>query len=144
MKGFFGAVVLALALLAATATSASAARRAPPTTAALQKQVTALQKQVKLLTNVLEVNFVLDACLNAVTADTFQATFATIDKQFSGQTPSVSLFGQPQPVVEDKNACTAFTNTKVIRSRSIPPTTAPFSALAVLLLPGSSFLAEAR
>jgi hypothetical protein len=144
VKGFFAVVVLALVLVAASATSASAAPSAPPSTAALQKQVTALQKQVKILTNIIEVNFVIDECLNAVIADTFQATFATIDKQFSGQTPPVSLFGQTQPVVDDKGACTAFTNTKVVRTRSVPATTAPFSSLAVLLAPSSFFLAEAR
>ena len=57
------------ALLAAPAGTASAAP--PPQAAqirALQKQVTTLQKQVRLLTNALEANFTYDQCQTAITA----------------------------------------------------------------------------
>jgi hypothetical protein len=117
----------AAALLAAPAGTAHAA--APSPTAqikALQKQVTTLQKQVKLLTNALEANFAYDECQTAVTADTFQWTWALADKLTTFPLfPPTSTASQ----VDDKQSCSTINVTRPTVTDQSAPTQAIFQQL---------------
>jgi hypothetical protein len=113
------------ALLAAPAGAATAA--SPPQAAqirALQKQVTTLQKQVRLLTNALEANFAYDQCQTAITADAFQWTWVFTDK-----------LGYPYfqnsvtPQVDDKRSCGAINVARPAVTDQVTPTQTIFQSL---------------
>ena len=96
-----GVCLASAALLAASTGTANAG--SPSQAAqikALQRQVTTLQKQVRLLTNALESNYAYDQCQTAITADAFQWTWVYTDK-----------LGYPYfqnsltPQVDDKKSC---------------------------------------
>jgi hypothetical protein len=119
----------AAALLAAPAGTAHAA--SPPKNQqaqikALQKQVTTLQKQLKLLTNALEANFAYDECQTAITADTFQWTWALTDK-LTNFPPFPSTSTTPQ--VDDKQSCSAINVTRPAVTGEAPPTQEIFQSL---------------
>jgi hypothetical protein len=120
--------LVAAALLALPAGRANAASAAKPSPAAqiraLQKQVSTLQKQVRLLTNALEVNFAFDECQTAIVADTFQSTWVYADKE------GFPYFqGGVAPQVDDKQACHAINVTRPTVSDQVTPTGAIFQAL---------------
>jgi hypothetical protein len=124
----FAVCLLATALLAVPAGRATAASAAKPSPAAqikaLQKQVTTLQKQVRLLTNALEMNYAFDECQTAVMADTFQSTWVYADKE------GFPFFqGGVTPQVDDKQSCRAINVTRPTVSDQVTPTGAIFQAL---------------
>jgi hypothetical protein len=120
----------AAALLAAPAGTAQPA--SPPKNQqaaqikALQKQVVTLQKQVRLLTNALEVNFAYDQCQTAITADTFQWTWVLADKltNFPPFPPTSTT-----PQVDDKKACGEISITRPVVNDQTPPSQAIFQTL---------------
>jgi hypothetical protein len=119
----------AAALLAAPGGTAQAASPPTPQAAqikALQKQVTTLQKQVKLLTNALEANFAYDECQTAITADTFQWTWALTDKltNFPPFPPTSTT-----PQVDDKQSCSDINVTRSTVTDQTSPTQAIFQSL---------------
>jgi hypothetical protein len=131
----FGAV-LAVALYATVAWSATPPT---PTEKKLQKDVAALKAQLKALKkSVAETEKVaigvgiIGACNTAITADGLQATWQLID-QLSVATQAGKTYFGPQTPVSDtiggQQICSAI---GVARSHSLPPTTAPFSALLAL------------
>jgi uncharacterized protein YdgA (DUF945 family) len=108
----------AVALLAAPTGTAYAATPSPTAQIkALQKQVTTLQKQVKLLTNALEANFAYDECQTAVTADTFQWTWALADKltNFPPFPPTSTT-----PQVDDKQSCNGIVTRPTVTGEAAP------------------------
>jgi hypothetical protein len=120
--------LVATMLLAVPAGRATAASPAKPSTAAqikaLQKQDSTLQKQVRLLTSALEMNFAYDECQTAIVADTFQSTWVYADKD------GFPYFqGGVTPQVDDKTACGALNVTRPTVSDQITPTSAIFQAL---------------
>ena len=126
-------IAVSLAAAALLATPAGTAQAASPPKnpqaaqiKALQKQVTTLQKQVKLLTNALEANFAYDECQTAITADTFQWTWALTDKLTSFPPfPSASI----TPQVDDKQSCSAINITRPTVTGETPPTQTIFQSL---------------
>ena len=110
----------AAALVAAPAGTAHAA--SPPKNSqaaqikALQKQVSTLQKQLRLLTNALEANFQYDECQTAITADTFQWTWVFTDKLGFPYFPEAAI----SPQVDDKKACTGIVTRPVVNDQTAP------------------------
>jgi hypothetical protein len=120
-----GVCLASAALLAAPAGAANAG--SPSQAAqikALQRQVTTLQKQVRLLTNALESNFAYDQCQTAITADAFQWTWVYTDK-----------LGYPYfqnsltPQVDDKKSCGEINVPRPAVSDQLTPTQTIFQNL---------------
>jgi hypothetical protein len=121
------AATAALAAAAAAPATAGPAKTSPTAQIkALQKQVTTLQKQVRLLTNALEANFAYDECQTAITADTFQWTWALTDKL-----TTFPLFPptSTSPQVDDKQSCSAINVTRATVDDQSAPTQAIFQTL---------------
>ena len=117
---------IAVSLAAATllAAPAGAASAASPPQNAQAAQIKALQKQVRLLTNALEVNFAYDQCQTAIVSDTFQWTWVYADKA------GFPYFqGAVTPMVDDKQSCSAINVTRPAVSDQATPTQAIFQAL---------------
>jgi hypothetical protein len=144
-------LVLAIATLAFPAAQANAKSSASPTVAqfkALQKQVTALQAQVKTLqkwvpkscstsscftlpqvSSLAAFAYEAEICQQAVIADAFQGTWNVIDQISTATQAGKTYFGAQTPIT-DGGACT---NVKLTRSSGIPPTVSVFSSLVTLL-----------
>jgi hypothetical protein len=133
---------LAIAAVAslAVAPAAGAGATKGPTLRKLQAQITSLQKQVKALKkkvtlaqDVAIVSLAYAACSSAVTADTFQDTFAGLEGHFT-HTPT-PYFGT-QTAVNDYGTCSAL---DVVRAHNqSPPTTSVLAALLDLFKPSSA------
>jgi hypothetical protein len=111
------ALIALAALIAATALAApvSAAtpteRRLVRQTKVLQKQVKTLQKQVKALTtrvrnveSIASGAIIYAACTTAATADAFQATWETIDKD-AVRTAQPEFFPPQTAIADPLNSC---------------------------------------
>ena len=105
------AVLIALAALLAATTLAAPASAATPSERRLARQVKTLQKQVKALQrSVRNVNsiaagaIVYAACLTAATADAFQGTWETIDKD-AARDVQPEFFGPLSPIADPLNSC---------------------------------------
>jgi len=144
-------LMLALAMLAFPAAQANAKSSASPTIAqfkALQRQVAALQAQVKTMqkwvpktcstatcltlsqvSNVAVFDYEVEVCQEAVIADAFQGTWNVIDQISTATQAGKTYFGAQTPITDD-GACG---NVKFTRSSGIPPTVSVFSALVTLL-----------
>ena len=119
---------IACAAAAALLVPAAASAAGPPSQAAqikaLQRQVSTLQKQVRLLTNALEANFAYDQCQTAITADAFQWTWVYNDK-----------LGYPYfqnsltPQVDDKKSCGEINVPRPAVSDQVTPTQVNFQNL---------------
>jgi hypothetical protein len=134
--------VVATAILAFAAAGPAGAKSAratkSPTLAqfnALSKKVTALQKQVKTLTNFAEGLAAYDICLTAATADALQGTWIFVNKG-SALFPPTSTTGS---AINDLQACSAFKISRQLPSTDTAPSTAVFSALTSLFGPPPSF-----
>jgi cell division protein FtsB len=147
MKRGATAVVAAVAL-ACAAPAGATTQKLSPAEQSLQRQITALQKQVKTLkaqvttlkkqtTTANEIGIAalaFSVCGAAATADTFTATFATIDTLAQG-TQGKTYIGS-QPGVSDQGACQAL---RVPRSTTPPPSVSELSSLLALISGGSVF-----
>jgi ABC-type proline/glycine betaine transport system substrate-binding protein len=117
-----------LASAALLAFSAGAANAGSPSQAAqikaLQRQVTTLQKQVRLLTNALEENYAYDQCQTAITADVFQWTWVYVDKL------GFPFFqGGVTPQADDKQSCREINVPRPAVTDQVTPTQAIFQNL---------------
>jgi hypothetical protein len=120
-----GVCLASAALLAASAGTANAG--SPSQAAqikALQRQVTTLQKQVRLLTSALEENFAYDQCQTAISADFFQWTWVYVDKL------GFPFFqGGATPQVDDKQSCREINVPRPAVTDQVTPTPAIFQSL---------------
>jgi ABC-type proline/glycine betaine transport system substrate-binding protein len=117
-----------LASAALLAFSAGAANAGSPSQAAqikaLQRQVTTLQKQVRLLTNALEENYAYDQCQTAISADVFQWTWVYVDKL------GFPFFqGGVTPQADDKQSCREINVPRPAVTDQVTPTQAIFQNL---------------
>jgi uncharacterized protein YycO len=128
--------IAAVASLVAVPAAVAGSAKKGPTLRSLQAQITSLQKQVKALKkktalaqDIAVVSLAYGACSTAVTADTFQDTFAGVEGHF---THTGTYFGA-QTAVNDYQACSAL---EVVRAHSqSPPTTSVLAALLDLFKP---------
>ena len=96
----------------------------------LQTQVTKLKKQVTTDENIIGLTLTYGVCSTAVTADTFQDTFAALDSRIT--TPG--YFGA-QTAVNDYQSCS---DLQIVRAHNqSPPNTNVLRALVDLFKPGS-------
>jgi hypothetical protein len=140
------ATVVALGLIV-TATPAGAGSTKGPTLRSLQAQIKTLQKQVKTLKkqvtdteDVALASLVYGACSTAVTADTFQDTYAGLDGYFGAHTLP-AYFGA-QVIVNDYQTCQALEITRVHSQK--PPTTSVLRALLDLFKSSSAAVQQNR
>lgn len=137
-RGLFSALV-ALVLIGALAAPGTAAtpsnRKLAAQIKVLQRQVKVLQGQVKTLrTQMREVQGVsaaalaFSACSTAATADAFQGTWETIDRNAAADTPPTpDQYPAQTPIVDPLNSCQLL---EIQRQPSaVPPTTNVFAAL---------------
>jgi hypothetical protein len=128
-------IVLALAAAALAVPAAQAAPPKGPTMAqfnALKAQLAKDEKTIKDLGNGVGIAIDFELCLNAVTADAFQATW-TAEDAFATSLGKPAVYGAQTPI-SDVNGCANWT-TPIIRSHAMPHNTSVFSALAALLAP---------
>jgi hypothetical protein len=140
------AVLIALAALLAATTLAAPASAATPSERRLARQVKTMQKQVKTMqkqvkklqqqmlarqqSNLLAIAALANiygACLTAATADAFQATWETIDKD-AVRDAKPEFFAPQTPVADSLNSCQRLE----IQRQANPlatPTTDVFAAL---------------
>ena len=130
------AVVSILVATVVFAASAWSSMGATPTEKALQKQITALNTQVKTLKkqvtdarDAASASILLSLCSDAVTADEFQGTWAALD-QFYSSTNGRPLVGPQTTVagtVAGQDVCALL---RVTRSRgATPPSLAPYQQI---------------
>jgi hypothetical protein len=99
------AALLAATMLAAPASGATPAeRRLAKQVKTLQKQVKALQRSVRNVQSIAAGAIVYSACLTAATADAFQGTWETIDKD-SIRDGQPELFQPQTPIADPLNSC---------------------------------------
>ena len=99
------AALLAVTLLAAPASGATPTeRRLARQVKTLQKQVKALQRSVRNVQSIAAGAIVFSACATAATADAFQGTWETIDKDAirDGQP---EFFAPQTPIADPLNSC---------------------------------------
>ena len=100
----------------------------------LQKRVTKLEKAHKETRDIALSALVFGVCLGAVTADSFQGTWAVIDQ--IGQATQQKTYIGAQTSVNDQGACRAI---NIFRASPVPPTMAVFNALYALLASSAAF-----
>ena len=119
-------IAVLVAAAAACVVAAPASGRDPNAAkiAVLQKQVKALQAEVRDLRRQLDLNYEGDTCLSAQTADLLQGTWLAIDQALSR-----TIFGAQSPV-QDYGNCANLTRPDVPRPGiANPPRIDPFRAL---------------
>jgi endonuclease/exonuclease/phosphatase (EEP) superfamily protein YafD len=128
------AVLIALAALLAATTLAAPASAATPTerrlarqVKTLQKQVKALQRQVRNVQSIAAGAIVYGACVTAATADAFQATWETIDKD-AVRTGQPEFFAPQTPIADPLNSCQRL-EVQRQANPAATPTTDVFAAL---------------
>lgn len=133
------ATVVALLVVApagASSTKGPTLRSLAAQVKSLQKQVTSLKKKVTLAQNLALVSLTYDACLTAVSADTFQDTYTGLNGYF-GAHALPAYFGAQTPL-NDYGACQAL---EIVRAHNqSPPTTAVLGALLDIFKPTGSAL----
>jgi hypothetical protein len=130
------AAMLAATTLAAPVSAATpSARKLAAQVKTLQRQVKTLQRQVKVLQDQMRARRPSDlgiiavtasfhsACLNALTADAFQATWETMDRK-----GPPDQFGPQAPIADPLNSCQRLEVTRT-PNPAATPTTDPFAAL---------------
>lgn len=139
MKRGLSTALVALAVIGALAAPGSAATPSNKKLAGqikvLQRQVKVLQGQVKTLrTQMREVQGVsaaalaFSACSTAATADAFQGTWETIDRNAAADTPPTpDQYPAQTPVVDPLNSCQLLEIQR--QPNTVPPTTNVFAAL---------------
>jgi hypothetical protein len=145
------ALALAAAALAFPAAQAQAAGPSAAQFKALQKQVAALQAQVKTLqkwvpkscsartcftlpqvSGLAAFAYEAQICQEAVLADEFQATWTVID-QLAAATQSGKTYFGPQTSISDAQTCS---DLRITRPSVIPPNASIFSSFITLLTTG--------
>lgn len=128
------AVLIALAALLAATTLAAPASAATPTerrlarqVKTLQKQVKALQRQVRNVQSIAAGAIVYGACVTAATADAFQATWETIDKD-AVRDAQPEFFAPQTPIADPLNSCQRL-EVQRQANPAATPTTDVFAAL---------------
>lgn len=108
----------------------------------LKKQVNALKKRTTLAEDIAVVSLAYGACSTAVTADTFQDTYAGLEVHYTHPT---AYFGA-QSALNDYGACQALQITRA--HNQSPPTTVVLAALLDLFKPtggsAASFMSVPR
>ncbi|HEX2293617.1 MAG TPA: hypothetical protein VHH55_09895 [Gaiellaceae bacterium] len=131
-----------LVVLVAAGVLAAPASAATPTERKLARQIGAVQKQVKVLQgqvrtlrrqvrdaqNIAVGALAFSACSTAATADAFQGTWETIDRNAAADSPPTPDQYPPQTAIADPlNSCSLL---EVQRQPNVvPPTTNVFAAL---------------
>jgi hypothetical protein len=132
---------LAIAAVASLAIvpAAGAGATKGPTLRSLQAQITSLKKQVNTLKkrttlaeNIAVVALAYAGCSTAVTADTFQDTYAGVEGHFTHN----GTYFPAQSALNDYGACSALEITRA--HNQSPPTTAVLAALLDLFKPTST------
>ena len=132
---------LAIAAVASLAIvpAAGAGATKGPTLRSLQAQITSLKKQVNTLKkrttlaeNIAVVALAYGGCSTAVTADTFQDTYAGVEGHFT----HTGTYFPAQSALNDYGACSALEITRA--HNQSPPTTAVLAALLDLFKPTSA------
>lgn len=140
------AVLTALAALLAATALATPVSAATPTERRLARQVSTLSKQVKTLQRQVKViqaqlatrrssqllsvassGIVYGACLTAATADAFQATWETIDKD-SIRDAQPEFFAPQTPIADPLNSCQRLEVQRAANPQATP-TTDVFAAM---------------
>jgi type II secretory pathway pseudopilin PulG len=135
-------LVTTLVALAVVGALAAPAAAATPTERKLTRQVKLMQRQVKVLQGqvrtlrrqmrevqvVSALGVAFSACSTAATADAFQGTWETIDRNAAADTPPTPDQYPPQtPVPDPLNSCQLLEVQRL--PNTIPPTTNVFAAL---------------
>lgn len=123
------AAVAGLAVLVPMAFSASPPDRLAARVAALERKVTALQRQDRELKLAVAQTVFFGACDVAITADALQGTWQMIDKLSSATRKGQTYFGPQSPVDDTVHRRDACQQAGVIRSQPVPPTTDVMGAL---------------
>ena len=132
---------LAIAAVASLAIvpAAGAGATKGPTLRSLQAQITSLKKQVNTLKkrttlaeNIAVVALAYGGCSTAVTADSFQDTYAGVEGHFT----HTGTYFPAQSVLNDYGACSALEITRAHNQN--PPTTAVLAALLDLFKPAGA------
>ena len=128
------ALVMALAALLAATLLAAPASAATPTERRLARQVKTLQKQVRTLQRQMRNTqsiaagaIVYSACLTAATADAFQGTWETIDKD-SVRDAQPEFFQPQTPIADPLNSCQRLEVQRQANPQA-EPTTSVFAGL---------------
>ena len=119
-----GAVVASLALAGPATAATPTERKLQREVNTLKREVATLKRQMRETQQAAAAGIVLSACVAAVTADTFQSTWAILDQKAGG--PLVGA----QQTVNDQETCDAL---EVTRSQAVPPSLAPFHSILRLL-----------
>lgn len=132
--------VCACVAVAAYATAAWSSAGATPVEKNLQRQITALQAQVKTLKkqtaqaqDIGAAAVLLTACTDAVTADAFQGTWSVVDQLSAATQAGKTYFGAQTPLtatVGGQDVCAAI---QVARSQAVPPAVTPYQQLLAAL-----------
>ena len=130
------AAVLAACLLAAPAAAATPTERKlarqikvmQRQVKVLQGQVRTLQRRVRTVEGVASGALIFGACTATATADAFQGTWETIDRNAAADAPPTPDQYPPQtPVVDPVNSCQLLEIQR--QPGAVPPTTNVFAAL---------------
>lgn len=136
------ALVTGLVALAAAGALAAPASSATPTERKLSKQIKVVQRQVKVLQGqvatlrrqmrevqaIASLGVIFSACSAAATADAFQGTWETIDRNAAADTPPTPDQYPAQSAVTDPlNSCQGLEIQR--QPNTVPPTTNVFAAL---------------
>lgn len=136
------ALVTALVALAAAGALAAPASSATPTDRKLARQIKVMQRQVKVLQGqvrtlrnqmrdvqaVSSVAVIFSACTAAATADAFQGTWETIDRNAAADTPPTpDQYAAQTAVADPLNSCQLLEIQR--QPNTVPPTTNVFAAL---------------
>lgn len=136
------ALVAGIVALAAASALAAPASSATPTERRLAKQIKVVQRQVKVLQGqvttlrrqmrdvraVASLGVIFSACSAVATADAFQGTWETIDRNAAADSPPTPDQYPAQTAVTDPlNSCQALEIQR--QPNAVPPTTNVFAAL---------------
>jgi hypothetical protein len=139
------AAVVAVGLLVAAPPAGAGAAKGP-TLRSLQKQIKSLQTQVTKLKkrvstdeNIIDASLAYSVCSTAVTADTFQDSWTSLDGVFAAHTGWAAYFGAQTPV-NDYQACSVFSVVRAHNQR--PANSNVLRALLDIFKPSSSATAH--
>ena len=94
----------------------------------LRRQVRTLQRQVRETQSIAAGAIVYGACLTAATADAFQGTWETIDRNAAADTPPTpDQYGPQSPIADPVNSCQLLEIQR--QPNTVPPNTNVFAAM---------------
>jgi hypothetical protein len=146
------ALVTTLVALAAAGALAAPASSATPTERKLARQIKVMQRQVKVLQGQVRTlrrgvrdaqglaagALLFGACNAAATADAFQGTWETIDRNAAADTPATPDQYPPQaPIADPLNSCQLLEVQR--QPNTVPPNTNVFAGLLNLFRGAASF-----